>query len=96
MTAQQVMAESNEISEIVDVENYDLDLLAEALEQAGVDTSNLNLDNGNIGDSTTDDQTQDDAEEAADAAGLPFISPLSVLCMLGLAFIVGRRAENEE
>jgi hypothetical protein len=93
MNAQATMAESNDLSAIVDLESYDLDALEEALEQAGADTSNLDL--GNEGDTTNEGETT--ADDAADAEGLlPFLSPLSVMSMLCLAFFVGLRGKDEE
>lgn len=95
MTAQQVMAESTELADIVDTTTYDFDALEQALQNAGVDTSNLDFGQDNEQPST---ENQDNsAEDAAEDAGLlPFLSPLSLLCILGAAFIVGRRGKNEE
>jgi len=95
MNAQATMAESNDLNTIVDLETYDLDALEEALEQAGADTSNLDLGNDQPGDTTNDEETT--AEDAADAEGLlPFLSPISVMSMLCLAFFVALRGKDEE
>ncbi len=99
--AQAEMAEFDDLEDIVDVENHDLSELADDLEAAGADTSNLGL-----GDSTNDegetteeeDDTPPTAEEVAEDAGLlPFVSPLTVMAMIGLAALAGNRrgSENE-
>jgi len=95
MNAQSTMAESNDLGTIVDLESYDFDALEEALEQAGADTSNLDLGNDEPGDTTNEGETT--ADDAADAEGLlPFLSPLSVMSMLCLAFFVALRGKDEE
>ena len=95
MNAQSTMAESNDLGTIVDLESYDLDALEEALEQAGADTSSLDLGNDEPGDTTNEGETT--ADDAADAEGLlPFLSPLSVMSMLCLAFFVALRGKDEE
>ena len=99
--AQAEMAEFDDLEDIVDVENHDLSELADDLEAAGADTSDLGL-----GDSTTEegetteeeDDTPPTAEEVAEDAGLlPFVSPLTVMAMIGLAALAGNRrgSENE-
>ena len=99
--AQAEMAEFDDLEDIVDVENHDLSELADDLEAAGADTSDLGL-----GDSTAEEgettEEQDDtpptAEEVAEDAGLlPFVSPLTVMAMIGLAALAGNRrgSENE-
>ena len=95
------MADLTDLEDIVDVENHDLGELEEALEEAGVDTSTLDLgdDDTTGGDNTNDDSGNDDtstAEEIVEDGGLlPFISPLTVLAMVGAAAIAGkRRSEN--
>ena len=96
---QQEMAEFDSIEDIVDVEQHDLSDLADALEAAGADTSILDLDSTDNTDNTdnTDDDTTD-AEDVADGAGLlPFVSPLALVAMIGLAAISfqPRRKQNE-
>ena len=92
--AQEAMAEFDDLEDIVDVENHDLTELADDLEAAGADTSDLGL-----GDETTDDgeDAPPTAEEVAEDAGLlPFVSPLTVIALIGLAAVAGnRRSENE-
>ena len=96
--AQTQMADFEDLEDIVDVENHDLSALEDALEQAGADVSDLGLDEGSndVDDGTS---TPDTAEDIAEDAGLlPFISPLSVLAMVGIAALAGsnRRRENNE
>jgi hypothetical protein len=99
--AQAEMAEFDELEDIVDVENHDLSELADVLEAAGADTSDLGLDDSTTDeDDTTDegDDTPSTAEEVAEDAGLlPFVSPLTVMAMIGLAALAGNRrgSENE-
>ena len=97
--AQAEMAEFDDLEDIVDVENHDLSELAEDLEAAGADTSDLGLGDGTT-DETTDDgeTTPPTAEEVAEDSGLlPFVSPLTVMAMIGLAALAGNRrgSENE-
>lgn len=97
MEAQTIMMEADTLAEIVDVEQHDLSELEDALIEAGVDVSDLDLtvesDEGD-GESSTE-QT---AEELAEEAGLlPFLSPLSMMAVLGLAFVAfGTRREHDE
>ncbi|MDP6195341.1 MAG: hypothetical protein QF880_06470 [Candidatus Poseidonia sp.] len=99
--AQAEMAEFDDLEDIVDVENHDLSELADDLEAAGADTSDLGLgDSTADNDETTDegDDTPPTAEEVAEDAGLlPFVSPLTVMAMIGLAALAGNRrgSENE-
>ena len=108
--AQAQMAEFDNLEDIVDVENHDLSELAADLQEAGADTTDLGLGDGAVDntdatdatDSTenTDesDETPPTAEEVAEDAGLlPFVSPLTVMAMIGLAALAGnrRRSENE-
>lgn len=96
--AQTQMADFEDLEDIVDVENHDLSALEDALEQAGADVSDLGLDEGSndVDDGTS---TPDTAEDIVQDEGLlPFISPLSVLAMVGIAALAGsnRRRENNE
>ena len=83
------------------MENHDLSELADVLEAAGADTSDLGLDDSTTDeDYTTDegDDTPSTAEEVAEDAGLlPFVSPLTVMAMISLAALAGNRrgSENE-
>lgn len=98
--AQTEMADFEDLGDIVDVENHDLSALEDALEQAGADVSELGLDEvGNDGDGGDGTVVPDTAEDVAEDAGLlPFLSPLSVLAMVGIAALAGsnRRRENNE
>jgi hypothetical protein len=97
------MADFEDLSDIVDIEDHDLTALEDALEQAGVDTSTLGLGNDGTADGTsTGDSAADEpdtaVEVAEDAGLLPFLSPLSVLAMVGIAALAGnttRREDNE-
>ena len=100
--AQQEMAEFDDLEDIVDVENHDLSELADDLEAAGVDTSDLGLEDETTGDGTSDETTDDGettpptAEEVAEDSGLlPFVSPLTVMAMIGLAALAGNRRDSE-
>ena len=97
--AQEAMADFTDLEDIVDVENHDLGELEEALEEAGADTSTLDLGDDTTANDNNNDGGNDDtstAEEIVDDGGLlPFISPLTVLAMVGAAAIAGkRRSEN--
>ena len=95
--AQAEMAEFDDLADIVDVENHDLSELAADLEEAGADTSDLGLGDATTGETTEDgDDTPPTAEEVAEDAGLlPFVSPLTVMAMIGLAALAGNRRGNE-
>ena len=99
--AQEEMADFTNLEDIVDVENHDLGELEEALEQAGADTSDLGLDDDTTtdNDDTTGQDTDDGsstAEEVAEDSGLlPFISPLTVLALVGAAAIAGNRRNKD-
>tara|TARA_B110000444_G_scaffold188927_1_gene178329 strand:- start:1339 stop:4131 length:2793 start_codon:yes stop_codon:yes gene_type:complete len=95
--AQTEMVDFEDIEDIVDIEDHDLSALEDALEQAGADTSTLDLDQGDgTGDGTS---APDSAVDVAEDSGLlPFLSPLSVLAMVGIAALAGnsRRRETNE
>ena len=93
--AQQEMAEFDDLEDIVDVENHDLSELEDVLEEAGADTSDLGLTDGS--DDSSDESEPQTAEEVAEDSGLlPFVSPLTVMALIGLAALAGnRRNENE-
>ena len=98
--AQQEMAEFDDLADIVDVENHDLGELEQVLEDAGADTSGLGFDDAAStgGDDTAEETDEPEtAEEAAEDSGLlPFVSPLTVIALIGLAAVAGnRRTENE-
>jgi hypothetical protein len=95
--AQTAMADIDTIEDIVDVENHDLDTLADALEEAGVDTSTIDLPD-NTDDTTDGDDPAPTAEDIAEDAGLlPFMSPFALVAMIGLAvaFAQARRDTDE-
>lgn len=98
MEAQDIMVEANSLADIVDVEEHDLTQLEDALVEAGVDVSDLDLTPGT--DSTDEDETSTEqtAEELAEEDGLlPFLSPLSMMAVLGLAFVAfNTRREHDE
>jgi hypothetical protein len=97
--AQAAMADINTLEDIVDVESHDLDSLAEALEEAGVDTSTLDItdstdDNGDNGD---DGEGTPSAEDIAEDAGLlPFMSPFALVAMIGLAVAFAQSGREED
>jgi hypothetical protein len=98
--AQQEMAEFDDLADIVDVENHDLGELEQVLEDAGADTSGLGFDDAanTGGDDTAEEVDEPEtAEEVAEDSGLlPFVSPLTVIALIGLAAVAGnRRTENE-
>ncbi|MFZ9048069.1 MAG: hypothetical protein ACO20Y_04675 [Poseidonia sp.] len=94
--AQTAMADIDTLEDIVDVESHDLDSLAEALEEAGVDTSTLDItdstdDNGDDGEGTPS------AEDIAEDAGLlPFMSPFALVAMIGLAVAFAQSGREED
>jgi hypothetical protein len=90
------MEDADEIDEIVDVEQHDLEQITQDLEDAGIDTSGLELP-GNVDgndDTTTPPETAEDSAE--DDGLLPFASPISVIAVIALAgAIISSRKENE-
>tara|TARA_X000001036_G_scaffold397243_2_gene399349 strand:- start:638 stop:3538 length:2901 start_codon:yes stop_codon:yes gene_type:complete len=101
-SAQTTMADFEDLNDIVDIEDHDLTALEDALEQAGVDTSTLNLGDDGTTDGGADGGTTDEPDTAVEVAEdgglLPFLSPLSVLAMVGIAAFAGktnRREDNE-
>ncbi|MBP77880.1 MAG: hypothetical protein CL926_01250 [Deltaproteobacteria bacterium] len=100
-TATNGMEEATNIDDIVDVEDHNLDDIAEDLAEAGIDVSNLTLPEDNPTDGTTNDDnpTPPTAEELAEDAGaLPFLSPVSMVAVIVLAGVVAgsRRDENQD
>jgi hypothetical protein len=82
------------IDDIVDTEEHDLAQITEDLEDAGVDTTELDLpvDGTDAGDSDDETPPQTAEELAEDAGLLPALSPLSVLAVISLAGVfIGRR-----
>ena len=94
--AQTQMAEFDTLDDIVDVENHDLSTLTDALEAAGADTEGLDLPEG-TDDGSTDDGTPTAEDIAEDAGLLPFMSPFTLMAMIGLAAIAFQpRREADE
>ena len=90
------MEDADEIDEIVDVEQHDLEQITQDLEDAGIDTSGLELPSNVDGndDTTTPPETAEDSAE--DDGLLPFASPISVIAVIALAgAIISSRKENE-
>ena len=96
-TAADEAEDANSIEDIVNVEDHDLGEITEALEEAGVDTAELDLPEGNTADDTTEDDTPPQtAEELAEEAGLvPALSPISVIAIISLAGLVAGRRGKE-
>ena len=89
------MEDADEIDEIVDVEQHDLEQITQDLEDAGIDTSGLDLpfDGSDSGETTPPETAIDSAE---DDGLLPFASPISVIAVIALAgAIISSRKENE-
>ena len=85
---------ATEIEDIVNVEDHDLDQITEDLEDAGVDTSDIELPSNDDEDTSSETPPQTAEELAEDAGLLPALSPLTVLAVISLAGIfVGRRSE---
>ena len=99
--AQTEMAEFDDLEDIVDVDQHDLAELEQVLEDAGANTDGLGLTDGTSDTSETTDEEEETtpptAEEVAEDSGLlPFVSPLTVMAMIGLAAIAGNRRRTEE
>ena len=90
------MESADEIDEIVDVEQHDLEQITQDLEDAGIDTSGLELP-GNVDGNDDTTTTPETAEDSAEDDGLlPFVSPISVIAVIALAgAIISSRKENE-
>ena len=99
--AQTEMAEFDDLEDIVDVDQHDLAELEQVLEDAGANTDGLGLTDGTSDTTETTDEEEETtpptAEEVAEDSGLlPFVSPLTVMAMIGLAAIAGNRRRTEE
>ena len=95
------MEQATSIADIVDVEEHNLDDIAEDLAAAGVDVGNLTLPQSSNSNATTGDEnpTPPTAEELAEDAGLlPFLSPISMVAVIALAGVVAgsRRDEDQQ
>ena len=99
-----VLAEEAEgadsIEDIVNVEDHDLGEITEALEEAGVDTSELDFpDSFTANETDNEDTPPQTAEELAEDAGLggalPALSPFALIAVISLAgIVIGRRTEE--
>lgn len=90
------MEDADEIDEIVDVEQHDLEQITQDLEDAGIDTSGLELPS-NVDENDDTATPPETAEDSAEDDGLlPFASPISVIATIALAgAIISSRKENE-
>jgi hypothetical protein len=96
-TAADEAEDANSIEDIVNVEDHDLGEITEALEEAGIDTEELDLPESNTAEDTTEEDTPPQtAEELAEEAGLvPALSPISVIAIISLAGLVAGRRGKE-
>jgi hypothetical protein len=93
------MESADELDEIFDVDQHDLNQIAEDLEAAGVDTGDIDFESPTDDSSNTDEEEVEvsEAEEKAESDGLlPFASPISVLAVIAIAgfIIVNRKDES--
>jgi len=97
-TATNGMEEATTINDIVEVENHNLDDIAEDLAAAGIDVGNLTLPQSSNNQTTGDeDPTPPTAEELAEDAGLlPFLSPISMVAVIALAGVVAGSRRDED
>ena len=99
-TAADEAADANSIEDIVNVEDHDLGEISEALEEAGVDTSELDFpDSFTANETVNEDTPPQTAEELAEDAGLggalPALSPFALIAVISLAgIVIGRRTEE--
>ena len=96
-TAAEEAEDANSIEDIVNVEDHDLGEITEALEEAGVDTSELDFPESFTANETVNEDTPPQtAEELAEEAGLvPALSPISVIAIISLAGLVAGRRGKE-
>lgn len=93
------MEEATNIADIVNVEEHNLDDIAEDLAAAGIDVSGLTLPQSPNSNATTGDEnpTPPTAEELAEDAGLlPFLSPISMVAVIALAGVVAGSRRDED
>ena len=99
-TAADEAEDANSIEDIVNVEDHDLGEITEALEEAGVDTSELDFPESFTANETVNEDTPPQtAEELAEDAGLgdalPALSPFALIAVISLAgIVIGRRTEE--
>jgi hypothetical protein len=91
------MEQATSIADIVDVEEHNLDDIAEDLAEAGIDISDIELPQSPTTDDGAGNEAPPTVDEVVDGDGLlPFISPLSVIAIIALAGVVaGSRREEE-
>jgi len=96
MNAANAIESADELEEIVDVDQHDVNQIAEDLEAAGVDIGDIEFTSPVDDSSNTDGSEVSEAEEKAESDGLlPFASPISVLAVIALAgFIIGKRKDE--
>ena len=96
MNAASGMESADELDEIFDVDQHDVNQIVEDLEEAGVDTGDIDFSSPTDDSSNTDGTEISDAEEKAESDGLlPFTSPISVLAVIALAgFIIANRKDE--
>ena len=96
-TAAEDMEDADELSDIVDVNQHDLSQITQDLEDAGIDTSGLDIETPNLNIDNDEDSNQEtEAEEKINADGLlPFVSPFAVLVVIALAGVVFGNRKNE-
>lgn len=96
MNAASGMESADELDEIFDVDQHDVNQIVEDLEEAGVDTGDIDFSSPTDDSSDTDGTEISDAEEKAESDGLlPFTSPISVLAVIALAgFIIANRKDE--
>lgn len=99
-TAADEAADANSIEDIVNVEDHDLGEISEALEEAGVDTSELDfpdsfIDNRTVNEDTPPQTAEELAEDAGLGGALPALSPFALIAVISLAgIVIGRRTEE--
>jgi hypothetical protein len=91
------MEQATSMADIVDVEEHNLDDIAEDLAEAGIDISDIELPQSSTTDDSDGNEAPPTADEVVDGDGLlPFITPLSVIAIIALAGVVsGSRREEE-
>lgn len=96
-TAAEDMEDADELSDVVDLNQHDLSQITQDLEDAGIDTSGLDIETPNLNIDNDEDSNQEtEAEEKINADGLlPFVSPFAVLVVIALAGIVFGNRKNE-
>ena len=88
------MEDAKEIGAIVDLEQHDLVQITQDLEDAGIDTSGLDLPT--ISDIDDEVKPETAVESAEDDGLLPFASPISVIAVIALAgAIISSRKEEQ-